>query len=100
MSAISFFALLVLLVAWAVKGLWNHLRRDLPRLPVIGYGRSLVLVLLLGLCFNIVLLMISGARELMTPGAWVKAGVTYQLQSEPGPQPPLALVAPGADAVR
>ncbi len=39
-------------------------------------------MLVLGLFFNIVPLMISGARGLMTPGAWVKNGVTYQLGSE------------------
>jgi hypothetical protein len=27
-----------------------------------------------------VLLMISGTRELMTPGAWEKRGTTYQLK--------------------
>jgi hypothetical protein len=35
--------------------------------------------LLWGLLFVIVLAMISGARELMTPGAWQKRGWTYQL---------------------
>jgi hypothetical protein len=29
--------------------------------------------------FLLVLTMISGARELMTPGAWEKKGFTYQL---------------------
>jgi hypothetical protein len=80
LSGISFFVALVLLVAWLVRLLWNYLRRDFPRLPLLDYKRSLALVLLLGLCFNIVLLMISGARELMTPGAWEKRGATYQLK--------------------
>jgi len=70
----------VLLVsAWAVKGLWNVLRRDFAWLPPLGYGRSLSLVVLWGLLFVVVLTMISGARELMTPGAWRKQGWTYKL---------------------
>ena len=35
--------------------------------------------MLWGLSFVIVLTMISGARELMTPGAWQKQGWTYKL---------------------
>ena len=35
--------------------------------------------MLWGLCFVVVLTMISGARELMTPGAWKKQGWTYTL---------------------
>ena len=33
-QAISFFLLVFLLVSLAVCGLWNRLRRDVPRLPV------------------------------------------------------------------
>ena len=80
LSGISFFVALILLVAWLIRFLWNTLRRDFPKLPLLNYKGSLALVLLLGLCFNIVLLMISGTRELMTPGAWEKHGTTYQLK--------------------
>ncbi|HQX50370.1 MAG TPA: hypothetical protein PLY87_15135 [Planctomycetaceae bacterium] len=78
-QAISFFVAVLLLSGWLVKGLWNLARRDFPRLPLLTYGRALGLVLLWGLSFVIVLTMISGARELMTPGAWRKQGWTYQL---------------------
>src|SRR5262249_12278141 len=50
-----------------------------PSLPHLSYGRSLSLVILWGLSFVVVLTMISGARELMTPGAWKKQGWTYTL---------------------
>lgn len=40
------------------------------------------LVVLWGLLFIVVLAMISGARELMTPGAWEKQGATYRLAGE------------------
>ena len=37
------------------------------------------LLLVCSLFLYVVLTMISGARELMTPGAWVTTGATYQL---------------------
>ena len=47
--------------------------------------QGLGIIVLWGLLFVLVLTMISGARELMTPGAWEKKGPTYKLAS---PQPP------------
>ena len=79
LQSISFFLVGLLLCAWAVRGLWLVLRKDLAWLPPLTYGRSLSLVILWGLLFVVVLTMISGARELMTPGAWRKQGWTYRL---------------------
>lgn len=88
-QAISFFVAGVLLSAWSVQRLWKVLRKDFEWLPDLSYGRSLSLVVLWGLAFILVLTMISGARELMTPGAWKQQGWTYKLaqsgQSEPNP---------------
>ncbi len=84
-AGISFFAMLLLLVAFGIKYLWNYLRRDFARLPYLDYKKSLSLVILLGLLFNVVLLMISGTRELMTPGAWKKGEFVYQLKSKTEP---------------
>ncbi|MBS0206172.1 MAG: hypothetical protein JSS49_25030 [Planctomycetes bacterium] len=78
-QAISFFTAVFLISGWMVKGLWNLARRDFPNLPSLTYFRALGLVGLWGLAFVIVLTMISGARELMTPGAWRKQGWTYKL---------------------
>lgn len=80
-DAISFFVLLGLLSALGVKLIWNSFRKDFPNLPRLTYGKSLGLTTLWGLLFLIVLTMISGARELMTPGAWVKQGYTYKLNA-------------------
>jgi hypothetical protein len=85
LQAISFFALGLLLCAAAVRWLWNSLQRDFPKLPRLSFGKALAGVLLWGLLFIIVLAMISGARELMTPGAWRKQGFTYQL-ADAGPE--------------
>lgn len=78
--AISFFGVFVLLVsAGVVRGLWNWLARDFSRLPRLGYGKALAVVFLWGMLFAVVLTMIAGARELMTPGAWEKDGLLYKV---------------------
>jgi hypothetical protein len=87
LEAISFFLVVFLLSAAAVRLIWNSLRRDFPRLPRLSYVRACGAVMLWGLLFLLVLTMISGARELMTPGAWRKDGPTFQLV---GDQPPPA----------
>ena len=53
LSGISFFIALIALVACLVRFLWNTLRRDFPKLPLLDFRRSLAPVVLLGLCFNI-----------------------------------------------
>lgn len=78
-QAISFFIVVFFASTWIVQCLWNYLGRDWPAFPRISFGRAFCLVLLLGMLFAVVLTMISGARELMTPGAWEKNGWTYQL---------------------
>lgn len=82
LQAISFFFLGLLLVAGAVQGLWNYFRRDFASLPRLSFGRALAGVSLWGLLFIVVLTMIAGARELMTPGAWRKQGFTYRLAED------------------
>lgn len=82
-DSISFFLVLLLLLAWIVKGLWNYLAKDFQRMPRMTYGKAAAAVALWGLVFLLVLSMISGARELMTPGAWEKTGLTYQLKDRP-----------------
>ncbi len=78
-QAISFFLVAFLLSALAIQFLWNRLRKDFTVLPRLSYGKALGIVVLWGLLFVLVLTMISGARELMTPGAWEKDGLTYRL---------------------
>ena len=87
LSGISFFLMLLLLSAWGFKHLWNYVRRDFSRMPYLSYRMALAFVLLLGLMLNVVLLMIAGTRELMTPGAWEKSGISYKLRSGDPPAP-------------
>lgn len=64
----------------AVKFLWNSLAANIQSLPRIDLPRAAALVVLWGLIFTLVLTMISGARELLTPGAWTQNGFTYELK--------------------
>jgi hypothetical protein len=80
LQGISFFLAAFLLSGWLVQCLWNYLARDFRVLPRLTYTRSLGFVTLWSLAFVLVLTMISGARELMTPGAWEKQGVTYRVK--------------------
>jgi hypothetical protein len=86
-ESISFFLLVFLLCAGLVVVIWNTLRRDFPSLPRLGIRGGLLLTVLWGLLFVLVLTMISGARELLTPGAWKQRGATYTLTPAPAPVP-------------
>lgn len=87
-QSISFFLVGFLVSAWVIQLLWNSLRKDFSILPRLSYFKSLALTAIWGLMFVLVLTMISGARELMTPGAWKKDGVTYKLNETPKTNPP------------
>jgi hypothetical protein len=82
-EVVSFFLILLLACTGVIQWVWNGLRRDFPVLPRLSYPRALGVIVLWGLLFVLVLTMISGARELLTPGAWEKKGLTYQLSPPP-----------------
>ncbi|MFM2196899.1 MAG: hypothetical protein RLZZ505_331 [Verrucomicrobiota bacterium] len=79
-DALSFFLVTYLLISWAVKGIWNQLAKSFATLPILKYRQALGVVFVTGLLFYVVLTMISGARELLTPGAWEKQGSGYRLR--------------------
>ena len=85
LEAISFFLVTLFVSAALIKLLWNGLRDAFPRLPRLTYPKAVALVILWGLLFVVVLAMISGARELMTPGAWQRDGATYRLDGAKKP---------------
>jgi hypothetical protein len=86
-EALSFFGACFLACAWVIQRVWNGLRADFPRLPRLSYKRAVGVMTLWGLLFLLVLTMISGARELMTPGAWRKEGYTFKVNEPPTPPP-------------
>lgn len=85
-DALSFFLFVYLVIAWVVKLIWNQLAKSFRSLPRLKYLQALGVVFMTGLMFYVVLTMISGARELLTPGAWEKQGAGYRLR-EDGPAP-------------
>jgi len=79
LSSLSFFLLVYLLCSFLIGKVWNALGKDFPFLPKMTFKKSLALVFLLGLAFHLVLVMIAGTRELMTPKAWTKKGTVYEI---------------------
>jgi hypothetical protein len=79
LQTISFFLLGFLASAFLVRLLWNRLQRDVVWLPRISYRTALAGTTLWGLLFLLILTMISGARELLTPGAWERQGSNHRL---------------------
>src|SRR5215471_12720972 len=75
---ISFFGFLLLLATLGIRLLWNFLAKDFTRLPRLTFLKALSLTGLLSLFMLLVLVMISGARELLTPGAWSRQGSHYR----------------------
>lgn len=76
---VSFFIVTFLVMSYAVLLIWNSMRKSFPALPKLTYRRAMVFVGLWGAVFVLILTMIAGARELMTPGAWKKSGAIYKL---------------------
>jgi len=95
LSVVSFFLMGLLLSATAILLIWNWLANDFTWLPRLTFAKACAVVTLWGLLFVVVLTMISGARELLTPGAWRKVGLTYELD-EPKQQP----IVPDVAAIR
>ena len=75
---ISFFLFLLLLAALGIRLLWNIFAKDFPRLPRLSFFKALCLTGLLSLFMLLILIMIAGARELLTPGAWYRQGSHYR----------------------
>ena len=58
LQAISFFLLVFLLSATALRAIWNYVRRDFTIFPRLSYGRAVAIVFLWGLLFVVVLTML------------------------------------------
>ena len=83
LQALSFFLFLLLVLSWGLKRLWNGLRPAFHSWPMLTFRWAFGLLLLFGLLIHVVLTMIAGARELMTPAAWEKDGPRYRLRVTP-----------------
>jgi hypothetical protein len=83
---LSFFLLLFIVCVFALKFLWNHAVKGFPSLPRLKFFQAGALALLLGLVMLVILTMISGIREVLTPGAWRHQGTSYRL-NDPAQEP-------------
>jgi hypothetical protein len=83
---ISFFIVLLLVCALLLKLLWNYAFKEFKSVPKLKYLQSLCASLLFGLVMLIILTMISGIREVLTPGVWRKQGTSYRL-NDPSQEP-------------
>lgn len=79
LQSMSFFLMVLLASAFFLKLLWNLLARDFPKLPPLSYQAALAGSVLWGLMVLFVMTTISGAEELLTPGARERTGQTKQL---------------------
>lgn len=83
---ISFFTVLLLVCSFGILVAWNYVARGVPFVPRLNFLRALCVTGVLSLLMLLVLSMISGARELLTPGVWRRQGTSYRLNenvSEP-----------------
>lgn len=87
LNSLSVFFVGWLLCAWLVQKVWNGQRNMFPSLPHMSFKRACGFLIAWGFAALLVLTMISGARELLTPGAWEKVGLTYRLKTPPSVQP-------------
>jgi hypothetical protein len=83
---LSFFLFLLLICALFFRLLWNHAVRGFNFLPKIKYLQSLCAVVVFGLLMLLVLAMISGIREVLTPDAWRRQGNSYRI-NDPSQEP-------------
>lgn len=83
LQAISFFLFLFFVSAFFVRWLWNRGWAAAMETHPLTYSKALLITFAWGMASIVVLTMISGARELMTPGAWQQQGWTYKLAGQP-----------------
>jgi len=86
LEEISFFVLLFLVCSLSFQLLWNHAVKGFQFLPRLKFTQALCLSLLFGLATLLILTMISGIREVLTPEAWRRQGSSYRL-NDPSQEP-------------
>lgn len=79
LDSISFFLAIYVVCALMFRWVWNVLARDFSWMPRLTFKKSLAVLVVAGLFMYFILTMISGARELLTPGAWDRNGYGYNL---------------------
>lgn len=86
LEEISFFLVLLLVCTLLFRWLWNHAVKGFDFLPRLKFVQAFCLALLFGLLMLLILAMISGIREVLTPEAWHRQGNSYRL-NDPAQEP-------------
>ena len=86
LQEISFFLLMLFGCALVLKLLWNHAFKGFSSIPRLRYGQAFCGALMFGMLMLLILTMISGIREVLTPGAWRRQGTSYRL-NDPSQEP-------------
>lgn len=86
LEEISFFIVLLLFCSFLFQLLWNYAVKGFSFLPQLKFLQSLCLSVVFGLLTLLILTMISGVREVLTPGAWRHQGTSYRL-NDPSQEP-------------
>lgn len=81
LEEISFFIVLLVVCTFALKLLWNHAFKGIAAVPRLRFVQAFSVALLLGLAMLLILTMISGIREVLTPEAWRHQGTSYRLNA-------------------
>ncbi|MDR0326675.1 MAG: hypothetical protein LBI05_00090, partial [Planctomycetaceae bacterium] len=76
--------LLIIVTATILTYCWNRLVKD-STLPRLTHPKAIGFAFLGGLLFFLVLVMIAGSRELLSPGEWRPNGILYKLNTPPEP---------------
>ncbi|MEO5802974.1 MAG: hypothetical protein ABIR24_05555 [Verrucomicrobiota bacterium] len=86
LEEISFFIVLLAACSFFFQLLWNYAVKGFNFLPRLKFRQSVCLSILFGLLMLLILTMISGIREVLTPGAWRHQGTSYRL-NDPSQEP-------------
>lgn len=73
---------ILVIAALLIRYSWNTIFSDM-QISRLSYKKSIGIAFLGGLLFLLVLVMIAGSRELLTPGAWKPRGNLYVLADAP-----------------
>ncbi len=84
LSTIAF--LLIVVAATTLTYCWNGLVKE-TNWPRLTHPKAIAFSFLAGLLSFLVLVMIAGSRELLSPGAWKPHGILYKIADEPNHEP-------------
>src|SRR6185503_8361956 len=86
LEEISFFIVLLFVCSFGLKLVWNYAFKGFNFVPRLKFVQAFCVSLLFGVLMLLILTMISGIREVLTPDAWRHQGTSYRL-NDPAQEP-------------